>query len=222
MQVQGCIIEEEEDEEDAPVKSAAAHTYDNYRTRWDRFDPDAATPAAAEVRQGVPAAPTAGTAAAASPAALPQGQRSAAAGRLPPPDTPSRPSLARTAKPGQPTTLPRTAAVPPPQRATAEGSPPQPTTAEGWKDRGNDFFKSGSYQAAVEAYSASVAASPTCLGYANRAMAALKLGDAAAAEADCTAALQLDGSYIKAYQRRSAARQLLHRLPEVCPKPAEI
>lgn len=51
-------------------------------------------------------------------------------------------------------------------------------------------------------------------------MAALKLGDAAGAEADCTAALHLDGSYVKAYQRRAAARQLLNRLPEVSPKAA--
>ncbi len=47
---------------------------------------------------------------------------------------------------------------------------------------------------------------PTAVAYANRAMAALKAGDAAAAEIDCTAALALDANNLKAWQRRAAAR----------------
>ena len=57
----------------------------------------------------------------------------------------------------------------------------------------------------------SIAAGPSALAHANRAMAALKAGDAAAAEADCGAALELDGSYLKAWQRRAAARRALGR-----------
>lgn len=49
------------------------------------------------------------------------------------------------------------------------------------------------------------------MGYANRAMASLKLGEAAEAEQDCTSALALDPSYLKAWQRRAAARVALSR-----------
>ena len=49
------------------------------------------------------------------------------------------------------------------------------------------------------------------MGYANRAMASLKLGEAAEAEQDCTRALALDPSYLKAWQRRAAARVAMGR-----------
>ena len=52
---------------------------------------------------------------------------------------------------------------------------------------------------------------PTAAAYANRAMAALRAGDAPGAEVDATAALALDGAYLKAWQRRAAARAKLGR-----------
>jgi hypothetical protein len=55
---------------------------------------------------------------------------------------------------------------------------------------------------ALDCYSSSLALAPTCLAYANRAMAELKLGQFREAEADCTQALRLDPLYVKAYQRR--------------------
>ena len=57
----------------------------------------------------------------------------------------------------------------------------------------------------------SIEAEATSVGYANRAMARLKAGEAAAAEEDCSAALRLDATYVKAWLRRSAARKLLGR-----------
>ena len=57
----------------------------------------------------------------------------------------------------------------------------------------------------------SIGAGPTAVAHANRAMAALKTGDAAGAEADCSAALDLDPAYLKAWQRRAAARARLGR-----------
>lgn len=57
----------------------------------------------------------------------------------------------------------------------------------------------------------SIEAEATSVGYANRAMARLKAGEAAAAEEDCSAALRLDAAYVKAWLRRSAARKLLGR-----------
>lgn len=57
----------------------------------------------------------------------------------------------------------------------------------------------------------SIEAHATCLAYANRAMAHLKTGDAAAAEKDCSAAVQLDTTYVKAWHRRATARRMLMR-----------
>merc|ERR1719317_1495881 len=47
---------------------------------------------------------------------------------------------------------------------------------------------------------------------ANRAMALLKKGQFAAAETDCTLALSIDNTYIKAFQRRASARTGLDKL----------
>ena len=55
---------------------------------------------------------------------------------------------------------------------------------------------------------------PGCVAHANRAMAHLKLGHYSEAERDCTAALELDALYLKAWQRRATARQALQKLPE--------
>ncbi len=61
--------------------------------------------------------------------------------------------------------------------------------------------QAGKYAEARAAYSASIAAQPSHLALANRAMAALKLRDFAAAEADCTAAIEVDAAYVKASRR---------------------
>lgn len=58
-------------------------------------------------------------------------------------------------------------------------------------------MQDGKYDLAREAYSASLAAKPTHLAFANRAMALLKLRDFRAAEADCTSAIELEPSYVK-------------------------
>uniref|UniRef100_A0A383V547 RNA-polymerase II-associated protein 3-like C-terminal domain-containing protein n=1 Tax=Tetradesmus obliquus TaxID=3088 RepID=A0A383V547_TETOB len=95
---------------------------------------------------------------------------------------------------------------------TARSSPAAEATA--LKDRGNKLFQAGYYDDAVGCYTQSIALKPTSLSYANRAMARLKLGQPAEAEQDCTAALQLDSSYIKALHRRGTARRQLGRLLE--------
>jgi len=50
--------------------------------------------------------------------------------------------------------------------------------------------------------------------YANRALCHLKTQNYRAAESDSTRALQLDKTYVKAYQRRAAAREALNQLTE--------
>ena len=58
--------------------------------------------------------------------------------------------------------------------------------------------QAGKWSEAHEAYSAAVAGAPSShLPLANRAMAALKLRDFAAAEADCTSAIALEPTYLK-------------------------
>ena len=77
-----------------------------------------------------------------------------------------------------------------------------PQTAEGWKDAGNAAFKQGRHGEAIECYGHSLALAPSCLAYANRAMALLKLGRHAQVMEDCSQAIGLDPEYTKAYQRR--------------------
>lgn len=96
-----------------------------------------------------------------------------------------------------------------PRQQNLPASPAEPTDAELWKDRGNRAFSAKNYAQAKQDYTQSIALQPTCLAYANRAMAELKLEEYFAAEADCTKAIALDAAYVKAYLRRaSAARQL--------------
>ncbi|CAL8468728.1 g8268 [Coccomyxa elongata] len=90
--------------------------------------------------------------------------------------------------------------------------PAEPSTPEGWKERGNAFFRKGDWAAAKKAYTKGIEAGESSTGYANRAMASLKLGEVADAEQDCTRALALDPNYLKAWQRRAAARAASGRL----------
>ncbi|XP_064632821.1 RNA polymerase II-associated protein 3-like [Lineus longissimus] len=81
------------------------------------------------------------------------------------------------------------------------------------KDRGNQCFKAGKYNEAVECYTKGI----QCDSYnavlpANRAMALLKQEKFGAAEFDCTESLLLDPTYVKAYSRRGAARLALGKL----------
>jgi len=83
------------------------------------------------------------------------------------------------------------------------------------KERGNDWLKAGNYQKAVESYSAGMALDPSnAVLPANRAMALLKTSQFASAETDCTLALSIDRTYVKAFQRRAAARTGLVKLQE--------
>lgn len=80
-------------------------------------------------------------------------------------------------------------------------------TPDDWKDRGNKLFAAAQYESAIECYSRAIALQPTAVLYANRAMAQLKLAKYAAADSDCTVAMQLDPGYVKSYHRRGVARR---------------
>ena len=74
------------------------------------------------------------------------------------------------------------------------------------------MYKKGDYGGAVGCYTASIEAKWSCVGYANRAMALLKLGQFEDAEKDCTMALDMDASYVKAWSRRGTARRYITNL----------
>ena len=83
------------------------------------------------------------------------------------------------------------------------------------KERGNEWLKKGDYRAAIERYTAGMALDPSnAVLPANRAMALLKTSQFGAAETDCTLALSIDRTYVKAFHRRAAARVGLARLQE--------
>ena len=83
------------------------------------------------------------------------------------------------------------------------------------KERGNDWLKKGDYRKAIERYTAGMALDPSnAVLPANRAMALLKTSQFGPAETDCTLALSIDRTYVKAFQRRAAARTGLARLQE--------
>ncbi len=83
------------------------------------------------------------------------------------------------------------------------------------KDRGNEHFKRGKFDQAIECYSKGMRLDPSNAALAaNRAMALLKKGKFEEADRDCTIALDLDPTYVKAMQRRGTARTKLGRLEE--------
>ncbi|XP_063227345.1 RNA polymerase II-associated protein 3-like isoform X2 [Bacillus rossius redtenbacheri] len=75
------------------------------------------------------------------------------------------------------------------------------------KEKGNQFVKSQKWDDAIKCYTRAIKCYPhDAIFYANRALCYLKTKNFKAAETDCTSALRLDDTYVKAYQRRAAAR----------------
>ncbi|RXM29931.1 RNA polymerase II-associated protein 3 [Acipenser ruthenus] len=75
------------------------------------------------------------------------------------------------------------------------------------KEKGNDLFKEGKYDDAIECYTRGMTADPyNPVLPTNRAAAFFRLKKYAVAESDCNLAIALDTNYTKAYARRGAAR----------------
>eukprot|EP00958_Prasinococcus_capsulatus_P026902 scaffold5066_cov403-Prasinococcus_capsulatus_cf.AAC.3 len=82
--------------------------------------------------------------------------------------------------------------------------------ADAAKQQGNEAFKAGDYERAVDFYSKAIEiAGNNSVLYSNRAMAYLKLVDFKSAETDCTQALMLDKKNVKALLRRGTARAFM-------------
>lgn len=78
--------------------------------------------------------------------------------------------------------------------------------ADSWKAKGNEYYKAGSYQQAIDAYSKAIDANPSeAVFYGNRAAAHLMRKSSQIAVNDCKRAIELDAKYLKGYQRGAKA-----------------
>ncbi|KAM8973688.1 RNA polymerase II-associated protein 3 [Pelodytes ibericus] len=81
------------------------------------------------------------------------------------------------------------------------------------KEKGNNYFKIGRYDEAMECYTKGMNADPyNAVLPTNRASAFFRLKKYAVAESDCNLAIALNRNYPKAYARRGAARFALRNL----------
>eukprot|EP00053_Salpingoeca_punica_P011268 m.100608 g.100608 ORF g.100608 m.100608 type:complete len:535 (-) comp15632_c0_seq4:119-1723(-) len=81
------------------------------------------------------------------------------------------------------------------------------------KERGNEQYKQGKYQAAIDCYTRGLEVDPlNAVLAANRAMALINMSRYREAEEDCNVAIGSDKRYVKAYQRRATARAALGNL----------
>ncbi|KAM4037988.1 RNA polymerase II-associated protein 3 isoform 2-T2 [Anomaloglossus baeobatrachus] len=78
------------------------------------------------------------------------------------------------------------------------------------KEKGNNYFKAGNYDKAIECYTGGMNADPyNAVLPTNRASAFFRLKKYAVAESDCNLAIALNRNYWKAYSRRGACRLAL-------------
>ncbi|XP_067247431.1 RNA polymerase II-associated protein 3 [Chanodichthys erythropterus] len=83
------------------------------------------------------------------------------------------------------------------------------------KEKGNQFFKDGQYDSAIECYTRAMDADPyNPVLPTNRAACFFRLKKYAVAESDCHLAIALDSKYVKAYVRRAATRAALKKHQE--------
>lgn len=81
------------------------------------------------------------------------------------------------------------------------------------KEKGNNYFRAGKYDEAVQCYTKGMNADPyNAVLPTNRASTFFRLKKYAVAESDCNLAIALDRNYLKAYARRGAARLALKNL----------
>lgn len=90
--------------------------------------------------------------------------------------------------------------------------------AEQEKERGNEFFKQSKYPEAMAAYSSAMELNPRSAVYLhNRAFCALRMDEFGLCISDCTRAIEIDDTYVKAYFRRGCALFALGKHEEALP-----
>ncbi len=91
--------------------------------------------------------------------------------------------------------------------AAAAVSSEDKARAEAFKAEGNEKYKAGQYNAAIDAYGKAIAVDPANSAfYANRAAAAMMCGRFQDAVQDCDKAIELRPDFMKAYMRGATAR----------------
>lgn len=103
--------------------------------------------------------------------------------------------------------------------ATEETQPAEagagiPAQAEEFKQKGNEEFKQGHYEAAIAHYSRAIDVHPCAVFYGNRAAAYLRTEAFGLAMADAKEAIALDETYIKGYYRLGSAHAALGHLKD--------
>ena len=125
-------------------------------------------------------------------------------------------SLTKQPKPSNPTSssaAPIRSAQPPVALPSTASSDQQRFAAA--KDRGNALYAKGDYHAAIAEYNQCAILLPLDpLPLSNRAQCWLKLQQWSEADRDCSAALELDATNVKALYRRAMARRGLGRLED--------
>jgi tetratricopeptide (TPR) repeat protein len=97
------------------------------------------------------------------------------------------------------------------QKAEAEKDEKK-RTAEMLKEQGNEHVKASQFQEALDCYTQSLALNASnAVALSNRAHVYLMLDEPALAERDCTAAIDVNRKYIKAYYRRAMANLKLEK-----------
>ncbi|CEG44744.1 TPR repeat-containing protein [Plasmopara halstedii] len=90
--------------------------------------------------------------------------------------------------------------------STAQGrSAPSSEDDSRHKNRGNDFFKSKDFEAAIREYSLGIEQKATATLHSNRSAAYCALGQYQLAKADADAAIKLDPEWAKTYSRKGKA-----------------
>ncbi|CAM4561089.1 unnamed protein product [Leuciscus chuanchicus] len=83
------------------------------------------------------------------------------------------------------------------------------------KEKGNEFFKDGRYDSAIECYTRAMDADPyNPVLPTNRAACFFRLKKFSVAESDCRLAIALDSKYVKAYIRRASTHAALKKHQE--------
>lgn len=92
--------------------------------------------------------------------------------------------------------------------------------ADSYKLEGNDYFKEGDFQKSLKSYTLALRTCPLAfekdraMMYSNRGAAKMKMNLNVSAIEDCTKAIELDSTYMKAYYRRAQLYEATDKLDE--------
>ena len=162
--------------------TSARHTYDNYQSKWDKWDNSNFIEEVLEEE-------------AKKDADEEEAKKNA-------PAAPAAPSVSDAVR-GAPMKQPMSAIE-------------RKIMADKEKEKGNECFKIGEHDTAIEYYTRGLELQPNAIIYANRAMAYIRIKRSADAIKDCDAALRCDPSYTKALFRRGLAHKELKVRARLC------